>query len=85
MVPTSGAAAKRVAKPTDGELPVAARARFDEHLAECADCRHYLDRYREAIRLGKAAASAADTRAVEEAPPELVLAVLAARKAHRPD
>jgi anti-sigma factor RsiW len=35
----------------EGALPVAERARFDAHLAECEGCRLHLDQVRTAIRL----------------------------------
>ena len=35
----------------EGALPPPERARFDEHLAECAACTRYLEQMREAIRL----------------------------------
>jgi anti-sigma factor RsiW len=35
----------------EGALPIAERARFDEHLAECQTCEIYLEQIRETIRL----------------------------------
>jgi anti-sigma factor RsiW len=58
----------------EGELSAEERARFDLHLSVCPHCVDYVHGYRESIRLGKAAF--AD---VEEAPEELVDAILAAR------
>ncbi len=61
----------------EGELPAAERRAFEAHLAGCEPCSLYLASYRAAVRLG--------ARAFEddpcEAPPELVDAILAARRA----
>jgi anti-sigma factor RsiW len=35
----------------EGALPAAEKARFEEHLAECANCERYLEQMRETIRL----------------------------------
>ena len=35
----------------EGALPVAERARFDAHVADCEGCRLYLDQVRTTIRL----------------------------------
>ena len=44
----------------DGTLPADERARFDEHLAACPECREYLRTYEDTIRLGKAAFAESD-------------------------
>lgn len=62
----------------DGELAAEERARFDAHLALCPHCVDYLHGYRESIRLGKAALADPDAIA-EEAPEELIDAILASR------
>jgi len=61
----------------DGELPEEARRVFEEHLAECEECVAYLASYQRATRLGATAWEAEPC----EAPPELVDAILAARRA----
>jgi anti-sigma factor RsiW len=61
----------------DGELAEEPRRVFDEHLAECPDCVRYIERYREAIRLAKAAVV---DDAECDAPESLVTAILAARR-----
>lgn len=63
----------------DGELPAPRRAIFDEHLAECEDCRRYLASYRETIALGRDACASDDAPVDEEVPEDLVQAILAAR------
>jgi anti-sigma factor RsiW len=60
----------------DGELPEAERLVFEEHLAECPDCVHYLETYRETVRLGRDACRGEDG----PVPEDLVRAILAARK-----
>jgi anti-sigma factor RsiW len=64
----------------DGELPADERARFDAHLAECPDCVTYLKSYRSAVALGQKAFADEDAAAADEAPEELVRAILAARR-----
>lgn len=63
----------------EGELPAAARAAFDRHLAVCPHCVDYLHGYRESIRLARAALAPASELA-EAAPEELVAAILAASR-----
>lgn len=60
----------------DGNQPPDVRARFEMHLAVCADCRRYLATYRETI--GLARASCADENSLEGMPPGVVDAVLKA-------
>jgi anti-sigma factor RsiW len=62
----------------DGNLPDAERDVFDEHLAECPDCRAYLQTYRTTVRLGRAA-FAPEAAAPADAPEDLIQAILAAR------
>lgn len=59
------------------ELASRNRERFEEHLAECPDCRNYLQQYDAVRTLGRAAL---EVDAVEAGvPEELVQAILAAR------
>lgn len=62
------------------ELPARERACFDEHLAECPDCVAYLQTYKATISLGKAACLHPEDPAPQDAPEELVHAILAARR-----
>jgi len=62
----------------DGELPPEERAAFDAHLGVCPDCVHYLESYRQTVRLGKQA-FAAEGALPEGVPAELVSAILASR------
>jgi anti-sigma factor RsiW len=63
-----------------GNLPVAARAEFEKHLAECPWCVAYLDSYRKTIQLEQAAFAADDNAPPPaDAPEELVQAILRAR------
>lgn len=48
---------------------------FDRHLAACASCRAYLDSYVTTIRLAKS-----DDGALDEAPEELIEAILQVRR-----
>jgi anti-sigma factor RsiW len=63
-----------------GNLPVAERAEFEKHLAECPWCGAYLDSYRKTIQLEKAAfAAAEDAPPPADAPEELIQGILQAR------
>jgi anti-sigma factor RsiW len=63
----------------DGELPPEVRARFDDHVARCGNCRRYLQSYDESVTLAK---HAYDDRPElpTGVPEELVQAILAARR-----
>ena len=61
----------------DGQLADAARARFDEHLAICPDCVHYLRQYRDTVHASQVAF---DDELPATIPNDLVQAILAARK-----
>jgi len=61
----------------DGDLRPDERARFDEHLAECPDCRTYLRQYEATIGLAKDACE--DDEAIGAGIPDsLVDAILSA-------
>lgn len=62
----------------EGDLPADRRAIFERHLAICVECVEYLRGYRETMRVTKAA----HTQAPDPMPPELLRAILAARKPH---
>ena len=55
------------------------RQRFDLHLRMCRDCRSYLESYRRAISLGKAAFDDPDEPVPDEVPEELVKAIFSVR------
>jgi anti-sigma factor RsiW len=63
-----------------GDLPADARALFDAHLVRCANCRHYLDRYRLTQELGRRAFDDDEGEVPADVPDELVQAILASRK-----
>jgi anti-sigma factor RsiW len=63
----------------DGELPEGQRAAFEEHLRLCPPCEVYLRTYEDTIRLGKGACRVEEELA-EDAPDDLVRAILAARE-----
>lgn len=58
------------------------RERFEEHLAVCVACRRYLKSYRGTLRV-LARVGRDDESVPAEVPPQLVAAILAARKASR--
>lgn len=66
----------------DGELDPRARAAFEEHIQACPPCRDYLDSYRRTVELAGTAWSPCgpDDAIPEDAPEELVHAVLEARR-----
>jgi anti-sigma factor RsiW len=55
-----------------GELPADVLAEFERHLVDCANCREYLNQYRETIARGQAVGSEAGA----DIPEDLVNAVL---------
>ena len=55
------------------------RALFEMHLDQCPPCLTYLETYRETVRLGKQLCRDPEGPVPEEAPEDLVQAVLAAR------
>lgn len=65
----------------EGELPSESRDEFERHLEDCPPCVHYVKSYERTVRLEKEAMR--DPEAAlpeEEAPEELVRAILAARE-----
>ena len=63
----------------DGELADEPTRVFEEHMQLCPPCLTFLDTYRETIRLGRCACREA-APVLEEAPEELIQAILAARR-----
>ncbi len=63
----------------EGELGDEVRQRFEAHLALCPDCVAYLASFRESVRLVRECCGP-DDEPPEGAPPELVAAVLEARR-----
>ena len=66
----------------DGDLAPATRTLFDEHLAECVDCAHYLRSYQMTVALGRSVwgPHKPSGPVPDDVPEELVQAVLATRK-----
>jgi len=62
----------------DGALDALTRLSFERHLERCASCRKYLTSYRTTLKVARAA-EVKDVPALNEAPEELVQAILAAR------
>jgi len=60
----------------DGELPPERKFEFGRHLAVCPSCVAYLETYKETIRMAKAS-----DLPVDEAPEDLIKAILAASRA----
>jgi anti-sigma factor RsiW len=65
----------------DRALPPAQRDEFEYHLALCAPCVHYLNGYREAMRLGKSVFTEPESPIPPDVPEDLVKAILASRRA----
>lgn len=63
-----------------GLLSAERGAVFERHLALCTDCRRYLDSYRATLALGREALSGA-SQPPSTLPPQLLEAILAARRA----
>ena len=62
------------------ELPTDIRARFEHHVEICTNCVKYLEAYKAAVRLGKAAFDSRDEPVPADVPNDLVKAILAARR-----
>jgi anti-sigma factor RsiW len=60
----------------DGELPAQQRAAFGEHLAVCPACRAFMKTYETTVRLERSAPGP-----IPPVPPELIAAILLARRA----
>lgn len=72
-----------IAEYLDGSLDEATRREFDRHLRVCPSCVNYLDGYRRAIALGKAALAPTEAPANTMVPETLVRAVQAAHRTVR--
>ncbi len=64
----------------DDRLPTEQRARFDAHVAACAACERFLGNYRDAAALAREAGRELDRVEPAALPPELVEAILRARR-----
>jgi anti-sigma factor RsiW len=65
----------------DGELEAEPRRVFEEHLQGCPTCVEYMESYKQAVELGRCACQDEEGPPPEDVPPQLVDAILAARKA----
>ena len=63
----------------DDDLPAERKRLFDRHMAVCAHCVAYVDSYRTTIAAIRHTVSAADA-VPDDAPEELITAILAARR-----
>jgi anti-sigma factor RsiW len=64
----------------DGELPEQQRAVFQEHLDRCKDCVDFVESFRATVRLEKESFCHPEEKPRAEPPPDLVNAILNARK-----
>jgi anti-sigma factor RsiW len=62
----------------DGNLPADQLETFEKHLNKCEPCEHYLDTYKDCIRIARECMC--DQTECEEPPAELMQAILKARK-----
>ncbi len=62
-----------------GDLPGDRRKVFEEHLAGCPDCVHYLASYRQTIALAREAFEDREDDIPADVPGDLIKAILAAR------
>ena len=67
----------------EGRLGLATRLLFRMHLLMCKECVAYIAKYEATIALGKAAFEEPDTPASDEVPPDLIKAILAAKRQQR--
>jgi anti-sigma factor RsiW len=63
-----------------GELAADTRTQFEHHLQICSNCVNYLEGYKAAIALGKAAFDDTDSHVPGDVPDDLIKAILAARR-----
>jgi anti-sigma factor RsiW len=63
-------------------LDAETRARFNRHIAQCANCRVYLLNYQTTGAIGRRAFHADDDRLPDDVPRELIASVLSARGRH---
>jgi anti-sigma factor RsiW len=61
----------------EGELAPETRRTFDEHMALCPDCVHYLQHYTQTVKAGQLAMT--DEALPADVPEDLVSAILKAR------
>ena len=64
----------------EDSLPEEQRRVFDAHLEACPSCVTYLETYQETIQLGQAVCKDPDGATPENAPEELVQAILQSRR-----
>jgi len=62
------------------DLPGDRRKLFEEHLAICPDCVHYLASYRQTIALGQQSFEDLEDEVPADVPEDLIKAILAARR-----
>jgi anti-sigma factor RsiW len=62
------------------ELPPERQAEFEFHLAACPSCVAYMKTYRESVALGRRVLCSMPDAPVEDVPPDLLQAILAARE-----
>jgi anti-sigma factor RsiW len=65
----------------DGELEPDSRTVFDQHLEGCSCCVAYMESYKKAIEMGRCACKDEEGPVPDDAPDELIRAIMAARKA----
>ena len=63
----------------DGDLPDRTRRVFELHIRFCRECRDYLAAYRRTMAISKRALEEPDGAVPEDAPEDLITAILAAR------
>jgi anti-sigma factor RsiW len=64
----------------EGDLDSETRRAFETHLDECPSCVGYMKSYEQTVKVGRSARDGPEGPAPDEAPEELVDAILAARK-----
>lgn len=65
----------------EGELDGEALEIFERHLCSCAGCVSYMKSYKQTVEMGRCVCKEENGPVPEDAPRELVEAILAARKA----
>lgn len=65
---------------TNGELPLAVRSAFEQHLQECPQCVAYLKSYEDTVKLTRSLSNRESRSAQAIVPTGLIKAILQARK-----
>ncbi len=64
----------------EDKLSPTERLTFDDHIADCPDCKRYLQQYQDTVRIGKQAVVSSDALVPADVPEDLVQAILQSQR-----